>query len=1058
MRDAPPRPGGRPGIAGLSIRRPVGTLALASVVLIIGLYFLQRLPIDLLPGFDYPQIQITVNYPGVSAEVVEEQITRVLERNLADTENLRRITSRVSEGQTSVSLTFEFGTNLDLALQDAARGLEQARGLLPDIDPPRVRKYDSGRQSIWQGGFSSTVRSEAAVTDWIDNYLAPQLISIPGVSSVESIGGMVREIEVIIDPDRLHSYGISLSDVSATLAAENRDIALGRVTSSHFDVAAKAEGLFNSLEQINDVLLPLPDDTARYGRNIRLADVAEVRDGNRRQRVFSRLNRTPATQVSIYKLPDANTVAVADEVKATLERLQRSNFIPADISFQATKDSTFFIRGAISSVSMAALAGGALAMLMVLMFLGSLRKAFVIGLSIPLAIMATFSLMGMANLTLNIMSLGGLALGVGLLLDNAIVMLENIYRHRDRLGKSADAAAQDGAGEVVSAITAGTLTNLAAVLPFLLITGVASIVFREMILTISFAIVATLLAALTLVPTLAALTGKLPRSSGLGSSRPIRAFNRFITALGKCYSRSLPVVLTWRWMVLGGAALMLSGSAWLFTQLGNEFLPQMDDGSLHIFTRLPPGAPMEDTQAYARQVEEILLGQEHVQNIFTLAGGAFWGGVVSEEAGTSIFVIQLTPASERPDTPAGVWLSKAQKEVRALDIPGMRVFGMPPRIHALRFTSQGNDFEIGITGPDLATLHALSSEVALRIEDVVGLEGVDGGSDSQNPLLRIHVDREKAAQYGLRTSEVGQAIRDAVQGAVPGSYIDANLEYDIRVRLPYELVDDAQALGNLRLFSSGSEPVLLKDLVRFELGEGPSSISRENQTRIVRVVGDLNTALADVGTIMSEVQDRLADMDVPDRYSLIFGGQWETMQETNRETTTVILLALFLVFVVLAVQYEKLSNPLIILTAAPLSLIGVSLMLWATNTPVSAPALIGLILLVGIVVNNAILLVEYIERGRSEGLTVREAIVRAGQVRLRPILMTTLTTVLGMLPLAIGMGDGAEMLRPLALTVVGGLLFSMFLTLFVIPCLYLIINGAAERAVSRLTGNEARRR
>lgn len=365
----------------------MGTLALASVVLVIGLYFLQRLPIDLLPGFDYPQIQITVNYPGVSAEVVEEQITRVLERNLADTENLRRITSRVSEGQTSVSLTFEFGTNLDLALQDAARGLEQARGLLPDIDPPRVRKYDSGRQSIWQGGFSSTVRSEAAVTDWIDNYLAPQLISIPGVSSVESIGGMVREVEVIIDPDRLHSYGISLSDVSATLAAENRDIALGRVTSSHFDVAAKAEGLFTSLEQISEVLLPLPDDTARYGRNIRLADVAEVRDGNRRQRVFSRLNRTPATQVSIYKLPDANTVAVADEVKATLERLQRSNFIPADISFQATKDSTFFIRGAISSVSMAAVAGGALAMLMVLMFLGSLRKAFVIGLSIPIAIM-----------------------------------------------------------------------------------------------------------------------------------------------------------------------------------------------------------------------------------------------------------------------------------------------------------------------------------------------------------------------------------------------------------------------------------------------------------------------------------------------------------------------------------------------------------------------------------------------------------------------------------------------------------------------------------------------
>jgi hydrophobe/amphiphile efflux-1 (HAE1) family protein len=1042
------------GLAGLAIRRPVGTLALAAVVMVVGLFSLIRLPIDLLPAFDFPEVQITVNYPGVSAEVIEQQITRVLERNLADTENLQRISSRVSEGQSSTSLRFRIGTDVDIALQDTARGLEQARGQLPDVDPPRVRKFNSGRQSIWQGGFSSTVRNEAEVTDWIDNYLAPQLIGIPGVSAVESAGGMVREIEVILDPQRLHAYGLTADEVAGAVANENRDMAIGRVTSDHFDVSAKTDGLFTSLADIERTALPLPEGYAGASRHIELKDVAEVRDGSRRQRVFSRLNGTPATQVSIFKLPEANTVAVADAVGATLERLERAGFFPPDIHYQATRDSAFFIRGAISSVGMAALLGGALAMLMVLMFLGSLRKGLVIGLSIPLALMATFSLMASASLSLNIMSLGGLALGVGLLLDNAIVMLENISRHREQLGKDPATAAREGAAEVVSAITAGTLTNLAAVLPFLLVTGVASLVFQEMILTIGFAIIATLAAALTLVPSLAALLGRVSLSSRIGQSRLIGGFNRKVAHLGLRYRRIIPGVLRWRWAVIGAAAASFVAALWLFGELGNEFLPQMDDGSVHIFTRLPPGSPPEQTQAYARKVEALIREQEHILNVFTLAGGALWGGLVSEEAGTSIFVIQLTPAAERPDMPAGLWLSRAQQAVRELDLPGVRVFGMPPRIHSLRFTAQGNDFEIGITGPDLSVLQDLASDIALRLEDIPGLESVDGGSDSRSPLLRAHVDRRRAAESGLRVADVGRALRNAVEGQVPTRYIESNQEYDLRVRYPYAEISDAQTLGDLQLSAPGYPPVLLRDLVRFELGEGPARISRENQSRILRVTGELNTAVADVGSVMAEVDARLADLQVPDRYSLIYGGQWETIQETNRETNAMILLSIFLVFIVLAVQYERFSNPLVIMLAAPLALVGVSLMLWITDTPVSAPALIGLILLIGIVVNNAILLVEYMERGRRlEGLSIEEAIAQAGEVRLRPILMTTLTTLLGMLPLAIGLGDGGEMLRPLALTVVGGLSVSMLLTLFIVPCLYLVISSASQRLTDRLRGS-----
>lgn len=759
-------------------------------------------------------------------------------------------------------------------------------------------------------------------------------------------------------------------------------------------------------------------------------------------------------QVSVYKLPDANTVAVADEVRRTLERLQRSGFIPADISFQPTQDPTFFIRGALSSVSSAAMLGGTLAMLMVLMFLGSLRKGFVIGISIPIAVMATFSLMGMGGLTLNIMSLGGLALGVGLLLDNAIVMLENIYRHRDDLGKSPDQAARDGAAEVVSAITAGTFTNLAAVLPFLLVSGVAALVFNEMILTIAFAIIATLAAALTLVPTLAALTGRLAGGSGLGRSLPVRFFGRMVDTLRAIYARTLPRLLDLRWLVLGIAALALGGAAWLFTQFGSEFLPQMDDGAVQIRITLPAGTPPEQAQDQARQVEQMLLSREHVQNVFSLVGGALWGGIVSERAGSLMFLIQLTPSSERPDMPAGIWIADAQREVREMDLPGARVFARPPQLRGLRFTNEGNDLEIGISGPDLKVLQDLGNQIAERLQGIPGLQGIDSGSEDQAPLLRLFVDRQRAAQYDLRVGDIGQAMRDAVDGAVPTRYIDANQEYDLRVRLPYPLTEDADALGSLMLLRDADQgPVRIRDVASLELGEGPSTIYRENQSRIVRVVGDINTAVADVGSVMAEVEARLADLPIPDRYSLLYGGQWETIQDTNREIGLVVLLSIFLVFVVLAVQYERLSNPLIIMAAAPLSLVGVSLLLWATGTPVSAPVLIGLILLIGIVVNNAILLVEYIEIGRrDQGLAIRDAIVQAGHVRLRPILMTTLTTVLGMLPLAIGMGEGAEIMRPLALTVVGGLMFSMLLTLIVVPCLYLIINGIAERFTARLTG------
>ena len=1041
--------------ANWAIRRPVGTLAIASVVFVLGLFFLDRLPIDLLPQIDNPQIRVTVNYPGTAPEVMEEQVTRVLERNLAATEGLTRIYSRASEGRTNVNLVFDYGTNLDLALQDASRHLEMARTQLPsDIDPPRLYRFDPAQDAVWEAGFSSTVRSETEVRDWVEHQLAPQLLSIHGVSGVEAAGGQVREMQVVVDQERMRSYGLTMEHVTLALEAENVDMASGWVTSETFDVMAKTDGLFESASDIENIVLQLPDNPdGRNEHQIRLSEIAEVSDGYHEQRLFARLNGVDAAQVSVFKLPEANTVEVVDEVRDTMASLERSGFIPEDIEYATTEDPTHFIRGSISAVGTAAMLGGLLAMTVVLLFLGSLRKSFVIGLSIPIALMATFAMMGAGGLTLNVMSLGGLALGVGLLLDNGIVMLENIFRHREQLKKSPEEAAHDGAREVVSAITAGTLTNLAAVLPFLLITGMAAMLFRELILTISFAILATLAAAITLVPMLAALTAKVRFESGLARSGVIRGFNAFIDRLRDGYRALLPHVLRLRWLVVVLAVGGLAGATQVADRLGNEFLPPVDDGDVGVWMSLPPGTPPHENDEAARQVEAAINEMPHVENVFTLVGGHLSGGVISERPGTSRFNVQLSSASERPEMSAGRWVAEMQEELDQLDLPGARINVSPPSIPGLRFTVAGTDLSIGIIGEDLDGLRETAREMVARIDDIEGLEGAEVGREDQSPLLSIEVDRERAASLGLNVSDVGAAVRDAVDGAVPTQYVTTNREYDVRVRLPREDVSDTDALGNMLLFRDNGEAIPLRDVASFSLGEGPAHIERENQNRVVRVNADINTEIADVGTVMGQVEARIGDMDIPDEYSMIFGGQWETIQETNQELLTVVLLALFLVFVVLAVQYERLSNPLVILTAAPLALIGVAGILLLTGTPLSAPVMIGVILLIGVVVNNAILLVEYIEIGRrDQGLSPRQAIVEAGSVRLRPILMTTSTTVLGMTPLAVGLGEGAEIMRPLALAVIGGLLTAMLLTLFVIPCIYLIVSNFSERLKSWLTG------
>ncbi len=1044
MEEPPSQPG---GLTSAAIRRPIGTLALAAVVLVVGVFFLARLPLDLLPQITYPQVRVTVNYPGVAPEVMEEQVTRVLDRNLAATEDLVLIAGRASEGRTNVDLYFSYDADIDLALQDASRHLERARTQLPpDIDPPRIYKFDPSQMAIFQAGFSSTVRTPIEVRDWLEHRLAPQLLAIEGVGSVEVSGGMVREVEVVVDQERLDAYGLALASVADALADANLNVAAGNVTSEAFDVMARTDGRFADVGSIEEVALPLAN-----GDRVRLGEVATVRDGHREQRLFVSMDGQPATRLSVFKVPDANTVQVVDDVTATLERLEASRFLPEDLAWQAVRDPSHFIRGSLRGVATAALLGGTLAMVLVLLFLGSVRKAFVVGLSIPLALLATFAAMGLGGLTLNVMSLGGLALGVGLLLDNAIVVLENVFRHRDALGRDADDAAHHGAAEVRAAILAATSTNLAAVTPFLLVTGLAALVFRELILTIAFAIAASLLVALTVVPMLAALLARVRFTSGLRHSAVQRAFDRGMQRLTGTYRGVLTGALRRPWLVLSSAVLLFAVALAGGRGLGAEFLPQVDDGGVSVRVVLPPGAPPGETRAAARAVETVIQDLPHVESQFTLAGGHMHGGVISLRPGTVRISAQLVPASQRPDWPATRWVSEARDRLDALDLPG-RTQVRPPRIQGLRTHFAETDVEIGVLGDDLEILDGLGREVIDRLHGIPGLEDVELGREERTPLLSTRVDRERAAAHGLTVAEVGRGLRDAVDGIVPTRYAVGGTEYDVRVRLPRALTGQIETLGDVLLRNGGGQAVRIRDVASFGLGDGPAHIERENQVRILRIGGDVDTGVTTMGTVMDQVRERVADLELPQGYQLLFGGEEAALRDANRNLATVLLLALFLVLVVLAVQYEGLTGPVVILGAVPLALTGVVAALALTGLPQSAPVLLGVVLLVGIVVNNAILLVDWIEQGRRAGRSIHEAAVEAGALRLRPILMTTTTTVLGMLPLAIGFGEGSELMRPLAVTVVGGLLAATLLTLFVIPVLYVVVASGAGRIAAWLTG------
>jgi hydrophobe/amphiphile efflux-1 (HAE1) family protein len=1037
------RPVKRRGIASWAMSRPIGTLMLTSTLLVLGLVYIGRIPVDLLPRIVYPQVRVSVSNPGVEPIVLEETIAKVLESSLATTEGLQLMSTEINEGRVNMTLDFRYGTNVDFALQDAAKNVERVRARLPEeADPPTINKSDPSQMQIYQVAFSSNERDLVALRQWVDQRLRPQLLSVDGVASVDISGGLVREVQVELDPERLRGFGITVNGVLTALRNDNQNIAGGRVSGPDLELVSRTTGKFEKIDDIRNVLL-----TGTGGTRVPLRDVATIRDTSQEQRFWARLNGVPAVRIGIQKQPEANTVEVVDGVKALLERLQGSQYIPKDVQYNTTFDQSGFIRDALNSVQSAAIMGAVLAMLVVLLFLRSFRKTFIIGVSIPLAILATFIMMGISDLTLNIMSLGGLALGTGLLLDNAIVMLENIYRRRTVDDLDPEEGAHVGAAEVANAVVASTTTNLASVAPFLLITGLSALIFRELILTISFAILASLPLALTLVPMLAAQLGKVRFKSGLEKFPPLVAFDRFINRVTEWYRGGAARAVRMRWLVLGGAVGVSAFAVFAARSIPNEFLPQVDDGTVGAFIRLPAGATPGQTDRLTRELEAMAMDMPNVESVFATAGGFLFGGTSSANAGRGSLDIRLGGTTKTRELTAEQWVAELQSRIDARGFAGARVGVRPPRIRGLRTSSSGEAVSVAIVGDEIPVLEEVGRTVARTLQGTPGLQNFDFQADEANPLLSIELDRERARALNLDVATVGATIRTALDGTVATRYAEGNFEYDVRVFFPRGRFQSVNNLADLPLFPAGAgrAPVQLRDVANVGPALGPSSIRRENQNRQIRLSGDVLTSVATIGAVTDSIRNRLADLSLPDGYGVIIGGEAEAIEESNAQMLLVVGLAIFLVFVVLAVQYESLTDPFVILAAVPMSLVGVVAVLKLTATPFSAPALLGMILLAGIVVNNSILLVEFVKTYQDEtGASMFDAVVEAGAARLRPILMTTITSLVGTAPLALGLGDGSELMRPLAIAVVGGLTMSTLLTLFVVPCLYVVLHSGVN--------------
>ncbi|MDE0102012.1 MAG: efflux RND transporter permease subunit [Bryobacterales bacterium] len=1020
-----------------SIKRPVTVLMAVMVCLLLGAIALTQIPVDLMPEVNYPTLSITTDYEGVGPEEIETLISRPLEQIVSAAPAVERVTSTSSEGRSSVRIEFLYGTDIEVAADEVRSRLDRGRRSLPDdIEPPTIFKFDVTQFPIMFLTVATEDMDARQLRTFTEKSLLYRFERIKGVGQVRVGGGLRREIHIDLNLDKLRALNLSVDQVVNTVRAENLNRPVGPVKEGRFDILLRTSGEFESVNQILDVSL-----TSREGIPVYVRDIAEVDDSHPDIRHYVGVNGKDALRLIMFKQSGSNTVKVSDAV------WQEVDAIHADypkIRIDKTMDTADFIKAAIRNVESAAAVGGVLAVLVLLLFLRSLTSTMIIGVAIPISVVATFALMYFNGFTLNTVSFGGLALGVGMLVDNAIVVLENIYRHREG-GTPSRKAALIGSREVAMAITASTFTTIAVFVPVLFIGGYAAQTFQQLAYVVSFSLLCSLVVALTVVPTLCS------RNEGTGTAENAvaRYAERTMSNLSSAYGKLIDASLRHRLAVTGLAAGSLLCAMWLWPYIGVELEPQVDEGQIRINFEGEPGTRAEVTKEIVDQMEAIVMQDvPEVEYIMTEAGSDSPFRSIATHVGE--LRITLVDQGQR---------NRSAREITNLLRP--KLMAVSPGLQVRTRISSGNFGRRrggGGAGDDrlLVTIRGYSPEttnsLALQVREamlaVTGVAEAEVSRRPGTPEMLVRVDRLKAASMGMSVAEVAETLETAVGGRRSTFYREEGDEYDIVVRLREEDRLQLSQVGRIPLRTPAGELIHADDVVRLNRQEGPTEISREDQERIVYVSGTI--ADRDLGAIIADMRTEVGKIARPDGYEIRFGGEWQDQQESFRELSFAAILAFVLVYMVMASQFESLRDPFIILFSIPLAAFGVVLMLVITNTTFNMQGFLGVIVLVGIVVNNAIVLIDYTNQLRREhGKGITEAVVLAGSRRLRPILMTTVTTVLGLTPMALGIGEGSELQVPMARVVIGGLLTSTLITLVLIPVIYATLEEAAVRLRAR---------
>lgn len=1052
---------------------------LTLAVIVIGVFFISTLQVDLLPSITYPRIGVRVDAPGISPDVAVDEVTKPLEEALSATEGVVQVYSQTREGQVSLDLFFEPGGNIDQALNDATATFNRARGQLPDtIQEPRLFKVDPSQLPVYEFALTSPSLKSSELRVFAEEELARELGVVSGVAAVDVSGGVDEEVRVLVDLDRLQSQGIGLNAILTELEDTNQDVSGGRILGQNSEPLTRAIGRFQNAAEIENLSFPVAGagsttagSTSSSGssstasvaapaiaRRVYLRDFARVIDGTQQQRVFVNLNGQPAVKISVQKQPDANTISVVEAVKQRVEQLRQSGTIPESMKLLPTLDESVFIQSAISNVTTSGLIGTGLAAIAVLLFLGSLRQTLIIVVSIPLATLAAIILMGVFGLSLNVFSLGGLALGVGIVVDNSIVMLEAIAEGaemtpgkdtKSRLGlNQLIERSIQSSQEVESALVASTSTNLVAVLPFLLIGGFIALLFNELILTISFSVAASILIAVTVVPMMTSRLLAVRWSSNIGKFWFLRQFNQRFEDSTRGYASFLEWVLAKRWLVIGLIVLVFSTSSfWMLGQIPQEILPRINTGQANLNAQFPPGTPIETSRKVMAATDKLLLEQPETEYVFTTIGGSLFGNSTSENSLRSSSNITL-----KLGTDVEAFAEKMKKAFLKLNLVDIRLRISPGQVRGLILNNspvRGAEVDVILQGADTQTLEAAGREVLQTLEERATLTSFRPDADARQPEIQIRPDRERIAALNLNTRSIGETLETAIQGTVATQIQRGTRLVDVRLELDEASIQRPSQLERLPLFVEGNRQVRLGEVATIRTGQAPGQIQRINQRQVFLIAGNLNEG-ASLGNALAQVNDVVSSLNLPEGVSLLPSAASESNRQLQGTLPVLGGLAAFLVFVVMAVQYNSLIDPLVIMFTIPLALAGGIFGLYITQTAIGATVIVGAVLLVGIVVNNAIIMIELANQIRErEACSRRVAILKAAPQRLRPILMTTITTVLGMFPLALGVGQGGEFLQPLGVVVFSGLSLATVLTLFIIPCFYLLIHDLFDRPLHR---------